>query len=117
MVLAEVLSVPLFASTLLLGGRWALLAPAALGFVSALSHPVTVAMGQDLMPDRLSLSSALTMGISWVFGSLGVALTGVLGDLIGMQTSLLTVTVVPLVGMVGMFALRWKMRAPGAVTA
>ncbi|HOQ97295.1 MAG TPA: MFS transporter [Anaerolineae bacterium] len=111
-VFAQVLSVPLFVGTLLLGGPWALLAPAGLGFVSALSHPVTVAIGQELMPDRVSLASALTMGMSWVIGSLGVTLTGFLADRLGMQPALLMVAVVPLVGMACMLILRWRTPRP-----
>lgn len=111
-VLAQALSAPLFAGTLLLGGHWALLAPAGLGFVSALSHPVTVAMGQEMLPDRTSLASALTMGISWVIGSVGVTFTGFLADRIGMQTALLAVTAVPVVGMACMLALQGLLRRP-----
>lgn len=116
-VLAQVLSVPLFLGTLLLGGHWALLAPAGLGFVSALSHPVTVAIGQEMMPDRTSLASALTMGISWVIGSVGVTITGLLADRIGMQSSLLLVTGVPVVGMVCMLILQATTRRRAAATA
>ncbi len=107
-VLAEALTVPFYAGTLLLGGRWVLAATASLGFVSALSHPTTVAMGQELMPDRLSLASALTMGISWVIGSLGAALTGVLADHIGMHSALLLNTGLPLIGMICMFG-AWRL--------
>jgi len=115
-VLAEVLSVPLFVGTVLLRGPWALAAPAALGLVSSLSYPVTVAIGQEMMPDRTSLASALTMGISWIIGSVGVTITGMLADRIGMQPALLLVSAVPLVGMACMLTLqvvmRWRAAAP-----
>jgi FSR family fosmidomycin resistance protein-like MFS transporter len=109
-VVAQALSAPLFAGTVLMDGPWALVAPAGFGLASALSHPVTVAIGQELMPDRVSLASALTMGVSWVIGSLGIALTGFMADHFGMQTSLLSVSAVPLLGMLCMLALHWRMR-------
>jgi len=103
-VVALTLTMPLYAGTLLVGGRWGLLVPAGLGFVSALSHPTFVALAQELMPGRASLAAALTMGISWVLGSLGVTLTGVLADRIGMQPALLLNTGLPVIGVACMVA-------------
>jgi len=116
-VAAEALSVPLFAGAVLLGGAWALAAPAALGLVSALTYPVTVAIGQEMMPDRTSLASALTMGVSWVIGSVGVTGTGILADRIGMQAALLFVSGVPLAGMACMLVLQVVMRRRAAARA
>ncbi len=104
MVVAQVLAVPLYVGTLLLSGQWAILAPAGLGFVAAINYPVSVAMAQELMPQRTSLASALTMGISWVIGGLGATLTGALADRTGMQAALLANTVLPAVGVACMFA-------------
>lgn len=105
-VASQALSIPFYAGTLILGGQALLLAAAGLGFSSSLSHPVTVAMAQEVMPRRTSLASALTMGISWVIGSLGVVLTGFLADSLGLQRALLLNTFLPVLGMVCILAVR-----------
>ena len=107
-VLAEAFTVPCYIGAVLLRGQGVLVATAGLGFVSALSQPTAVAMGQELMPERLSLASALTMGISWVIGSLGAALTGILADHLGMQTALLANAGLPLLGM-GCMLMAWRL--------
>lgn len=118
MLLALMLSGPLYAGTLLLEGHLTLLLAAGLGFGSALSHPTSVAMAQEIMPDRTSLAAALTMGLSWVQGSLGAALTGVLADRIGVQEALLVNTVLPVAGIVAMLAVyRASKAGRGAVQA
>ncbi len=104
MAMAQVLAIPLYVGTLLLGGHWALLMPATLGFVVAINYPVSVAMGQELMPERMGMATALTMGISWVIGAVGATLTGVLADRSGMQTALLVNAGLPLVGVACLFA-------------
>ena len=91
---------------IVLSGQGMLLASAMLGFSASLSHPVAVAMGQELMPDRTSLASALTMGVSWVLGTVGVVLTGLLADHIGLQTSLLLNAALPTIGIVCTLAVR-----------
>lgn len=106
-VLSQALCMPFYAGTLLLGQQMLLLAAAGLGFSSSLSHPVTVALAQEVMPQRSSLASALTMGISWVIGSLGVVLTGFLADGIGLQRALLLNTFLPVLGMVFILAVRY----------
>jgi predicted MFS family arabinose efflux permease len=116
MVLALALSAPLYAGTLLLSGGASLALAACLGYASALSHPTSVAMAQEMMPDRTSLAAALTMGISWVQGSLGAALTGVLADRIGVQQALLLNGVLPAVGIVGMVAV-YRVGRRGAALA
>ncbi len=98
---------PLHAGVILLGGPWRFLLPAALGFFSALSHPAFVALAQELMPDRTSLAAALTMGFSWVLGSLGMALTGAIADGIGVQAALLLNSALPAVGLLSILAL-WR---------
>jgi MFS transporter, FSR family, fosmidomycin resistance protein len=80
--------------------------PVAMGAMAASAYPVTVAMAQEMMPDRLALASSLCMGISWVIGSLGAALTGVLADAIGMQTALALNAALPLVSLTCIAVLR-----------
>lgn len=112
MAMALALTTPLYAGVVLLGARLSLLLPAGMGFAAALNYPVSVAMGQELMPDRTSLASALTMGVSWVLGSVGATLTGVLADRIGIQSALLINTVLPPIGVACMFAVYRLSRRP-----
>ncbi len=105
-VMSQVMCMPFYAGTLLLGSGWLLVASAGLGFFSSMSHPATVALGQELMPTRTSLASALTMGMSWVIGTVGVVLTGFLADRIGLQSALLLNTALPAIGMVCILMVR-----------
>lgn len=105
-IISLVLSMPFYAGVLILRDGSMLVAAAALGFVSSLSHPVTVAFSQEMMPSRTSLASALTMGISWVIGSMGVVFTGFLADRIGLQAALLLNTGLPVAGVVCILAVR-----------
>jgi len=116
-VLSLLLCMPFYAGTLTLGARWLLLASAGLGFVSSLSQPVVVAYGQELMPNRTGLASALTMGMSWVIGSVGVVLTGLLADRIGLQPALLLNTGLPIVGIASILSLRRVSRRKAAAKA
>ena len=100
------LTLPLFAAVLLLEGPVVLVVSASLGFVSALAHPTTVALAQEMMPTRTSLASALTMGTSWVIGSVGVVLTGFLADRMGLQNALLLNCFLPIVGIGCILAVR-----------
>ncbi|MGQ9681456.1 MAG: MFS transporter [Anaerolineae bacterium] len=105
-LLSQALTVPLHLGALLLGGPALILIPGALGFAAALSHPTVVALAQELMPERTSLAAALTMGGSWLLGSLGVLVAGFLADRIGMQRALLVNTAAPLVGMASILLVR-----------
>jgi MFS transporter, FSR family, fosmidomycin resistance protein len=99
-------ALPLYLGMVTLRGTWLYVMPVLLGMVAAVAHPVTVTMAQELMPDRLALASSLCMGISWVIGSLGAALTGVLADLVGIQPALLVNMVLPLISLAAIAALR-----------
>jgi MFS family permease len=108
---------PFYAGTLLLGSEWLLLSAAGLGFASSMSHPATVALGQELMPTRTSLASALTMGMSWVIGTAGVVLTGFLADILGLQTALLLNIALPAIGMAAILIVRRLSRGPAVAAA
>ena len=100
------LSLPLYAAVLVLQGPVLLVVSASLGFVASLAHPTTVALAQEMMPARTSLASALTMGTSWVIGSVGAMLTGFLADRMGLQNALLLNCALPVVGIVCILAVR-----------
>lgn len=54
-----------------------------LGFNLMGTFPVTVVIGQELLPDRTGLASGLTMGLAFGIGGLGTAVTGFVADITG----------------------------------
>lgn len=59
-----------------------------LGFIGTASLPLTVVLGQRLMPARPGVMSGLTMGFTFIMGGIGTYLTGVFADRIGLGTAL-----------------------------
>ena len=49
--------------------------------------PPVVVIGQEILPAGAAVSSGIVMGLAWAAGSLGVVLTGMLGDAIGPRTA------------------------------
>ena len=55
----------------------------AAGFFGMAMMPSIVVKAQELLPDSAAVSSGIVMGLAWGVGSVGVLLTGALGDWIG----------------------------------
>lgn len=55
----------------------------AAGFFGMAMMPAIVVKAQELLPDSAAVSSGIVMGLAWGVGSLGVLVTGALGDWIG----------------------------------
>jgi FSR family fosmidomycin resistance protein-like MFS transporter len=81
--------------------QWASLALAGLCLMASFS--VTVVLGQELLPQHLGLASGLTLGLAFGTGGLGVALSGLLADSIGLPASMWVLAVLP--GFAGVLAL------------
>ena len=47
-------------------------------------------MAQQLMAARAGLASGLVMGLGFVTGSIGIPITGAIGDAIGLKNALMT---------------------------
>jgi hypothetical protein len=45
--------------------------------------PGIVVKAQELLPEGAAVSSGIVMGLGWAIGSLGVLVTGAMGDWIG----------------------------------
>jgi len=73
-------------------------AGAALGFFSTASLPLTITLGQRLMPDRPGIMSGLTLGFAFVVGGIGTALTGKLADQVGLVAALTWLVPMTLLG-------------------
>jgi FSR family fosmidomycin resistance protein-like MFS transporter len=93
----------LMAMALALSGplQWVCLAIA--GATLLASFSVTVVFAQELLPRRLGLASGLTLGLAFGAGGVGVALSGVLADTVGLRSSVWILLALP--GIAGLLAL------------
>jgi FSR family fosmidomycin resistance protein-like MFS transporter len=93
----------LMAAALLVPGaaRWFLLALAGMALLASFS--VTVVFAQELLPRHVGLASGLTFGLSFGMGGLGVWVSGVVADLLGLAASIWILVLLPGIG--GMVAL------------
>lgn len=96
-ILSLVLSVPFLAVAPTLPG-WTLVAVlSAGGFLLQSTLPVNVTFGQMIAPVSAATVSSLMMGFAWGTGGLSVPLVGMVADRIGIERTLVTLSVVPLV--------------------
>jgi len=59
-----------------------------LGLVMGASTPVTLVMAQSLVPRGLGLMSGIVLGFTFIAGAIGVAISGVIADQIGLFQTL-----------------------------
>lgn len=52
----------------------------ALGFCTIASLPLTLLIGQEMLPDRPGIMTGLTLGFTFVAGGIGAAVTGALAE-------------------------------------
>lgn len=86
--------------------RWILLAVAGMALLASFS--VTVVFAQELLPQHLGLASGLTLGLAFGAGGLGVGMSGLMADLLGLRTSVWMLVFLP--GLAGLLA--FKLRSP-----
>jgi FSR family fosmidomycin resistance protein-like MFS transporter len=85
--------VPLFAVIVLL---------VLIGFFIMLSFSVTVVYAQELVPSKIGTMSGLTVGLAFGMGAIGGVVIGVLMDRIGVFETMVIVSFLPLIGLVGL---------------
>jgi MFS transporter, FSR family, fosmidomycin resistance protein len=85
-----VLSIPAILLFTLFPGPWAFGSAILIGFLAASTAPLMLLMAQQLMANRAGLASGLVMGLGFVTAAVGVPITGAIGDVIGIQKSLMT---------------------------
>lgn len=85
---AILFAIPAMYLFLLTDGIISLAFLALFGLASAGSVPVSVAYGQELMPESRGLVSGLLMGLAWGGGSLLVTAVGAIADRIGLESAL-----------------------------
>lgn len=95
--------------------QWISLALA--GMMLLASFSVTVVFAQELLPQRVGLASGLTLGLAFGAGGLGVAMSGVVADLLGLHTSVWTLVFLPGLGGLLALGLRSPQRDLEAATA
>ena len=59
------------------------------GIVADFSLPSIMTMAQELMPGRAGMTSGLILGVGFVMGGIGVSITGVVADQIGLTRALM----------------------------
>ena len=91
-----VLAVPFLAIAPMQTG-WAFVAIVSLGgFLLQSTLPVNVSFGQMIAPISAATVSSLMMGFAWGMGGLSVPFVGMLADRIGIERTLVTMSVMPL---------------------
>jgi len=84
---------PLFALLFLLG---------LIGFFIMLSFSVTVVYAQELVPSKIGTMAGLTVGLAFGMGAIGGVVIGILMDSIGVYETMVIVSFLPLLGLVGL---------------
>lgn len=72
---------------------------ALIGAATVGTFGVTVVMGQEYLPDRIGLAAGITMGLSIGLGGVGAPLLGLLADAGGLETTMLAIAALPVVGL------------------
>lgn len=96
-ILSLALSTPFLIVAPMLQGPAFVVALAIGGFFLQSTLPVNVTFGQALAPVSTATVSSLMMGFAWGTGGLSVPLVGMLADRIGIERTLVALSVVPLV--------------------
>lgn len=94
---------------------------ALVGLLAASTAPLMLLMAQELLAERAGLASGLVMGVGFFAGALGVPVTGLVGDAIGLRNAMLFQVVIVLLSLPLAFLLpkegylrRWR---EGAATS
>jgi FSR family fosmidomycin resistance protein-like MFS transporter len=95
-VVSLVASVPFLALVPSLDGPWLVLALAVGGLLLQSTLPVNVTFAHALAPVSAATVSSLMMGFAWGTGGLAVPFVGMLADRVGIERTLLVMSVLPL---------------------
>ena len=74
----------------------------AIGFFIMLSFSVTVVYAQELVPSKIGTMAGLTVGLAFGMGAIGAVVIGILMDYIGVYTTMIVVSTLPLIGLVAL---------------
>lgn len=73
-----------------------------IGFFIMLSFSVTVVYAQELVPSKIGTMAGLTVGLAFGMGAIGAVVIGILMDEIGVYTTMIIVSFLPIIGLVGL---------------
>ncbi|TWT02501.1 MFS transporter [Planomicrobium sp. CPCC 101079] len=73
-----------------------------IGFFIMLSFSVTVVYAQELVPSKIGTMSGLTVGLAFGMGAIGGVVIGMLMDTIGVYETMVVVSFLPIIGLVGL---------------
>lgn len=76
---------------------------ALIGFFIMLSFSVTVVYAQELVPSKIGTMAGLTVGLAFGMGAIGAVVIGILMDAIGVYETMIVVSFLPIIGMVGLW--------------
>ncbi|WP_277584823.1 MFS transporter [Psychrobacillus antarcticus] len=74
----------------------------AIGFFIMLSFSVTVVYAQELVPSKIGTMAGLTVGLAFGMGAIGAVVIGILMDYIGIYTTMIVVSTLPIIGLVAL---------------
>ena len=87
-VLSFILPIPLFVLYMVTSGFPSMLFIAMGSIVLYSSIPVTISLGQHILPHKIGMASSLLMGFCWGIGGLVFIGMGVVADIIGVETTM-----------------------------
>ena len=73
-----------------------------IGFFIMLSFSVTVVYAQELVPSKIGTMAGLTVGLAFGMGAIGAVMIGILMDYIGVYTTMIVVSTLPIIGLVAL---------------
>jgi FSR family fosmidomycin resistance protein-like MFS transporter len=73
-----------------------------IGFFIMLSFSVTVVYAQELVPSMIGTMAGLTVGLAFGMGAIGAVVIGILMDQIGIYPTMIVISFLPIIGLVGL---------------
>jgi len=73
-----------------------------IGFFIMLSFSVTVVYAQELVPSKIGTMAGLTVGLAFGMGAIGSVIIGIMMDSIGIHPTMIIVSFLPIIGLVGL---------------
>ena len=73
-----------------------------IGFFIMLSFSVTVVYSQELVPSKIGTMAGLTVGLAFGMGAIGSVVIGILMDHIGIYKTMIVISFLPIIGLVGL---------------
>jgi len=74
-----------------------------IGFFIMLSFSVTVVYAQELVPSKIGTMAGLTVGLAFGMGAIGAVIIGILMDHLGINTTMIIISFLPIMGLVGLW--------------